>query len=123
MSFFSLAANAHAEQFVAGALYFWAPEYVTDVLGLSVVQADLGIGILTVFCGLVGTAMGGFIVDQMGGGDIVSAGVCLVFATLSFPLALAGFLVQNYIAFFILMGLSELMIFAITSPINTLCLR
>ena len=110
-------------QFVAGALYFWAPEYVNDVLGVSVVQADLGIGILTVFCGLVGTAGGGYLVDQLGGGDLIAATVCFVFSLLCFPLAFVAFLVDNVIAFFVLMALAELLIFAITSPINTLCLR
>jgi len=108
--------------FVAGALYFWAPEYVNDVLGVSVVQADLGIGILTVFCGLVGTAGGGYLVDQLGGGDLIAATVCFVFSLLCFPLAFVAFLVDNVIAFFVLMALAELLIFAITSPINTLCL-
>ena len=51
-------------QFVAGALYFWAPGYVTNVLGVSVVEADISIGLLTVFCGLVGTALeDGWLID------------------------------------------------------------
>jgi len=108
--------------FVAGALYFWAPEYVTKELGTTVVKADIGIGCLTVICGLVGTAFGGWLVDRLGGSDLVSASVCFLFSALSFPLAFVGFLVSNVYLFFILVAIGELLIFAITSPINTLCL-
>ena len=90
---------------------------------MSVVEADVSIGLLTVFCGLVGTAFGGWLVDRLGSTDFVAASVCLVFSALSFPVAFVGFLVSNFYLFFILMAIAELLIFAITSPINILCLR
>lgn len=83
----------------------------------------MGIGILTVFCGLVGTAFGGWLVDRLGGTDFVAASVCFFFSAASFPIAFIGFLVNNVYLFFILMTIAELMIFAITSPINILCLK
>jgi len=108
--------------FVAGALYFWAPDYVTKELGTTVVVADVGIGVLTVFCGLFGTAFGGWIVDRLGGSDKVATSVCFCFSLISFPVAFVAFLVSNVYLFFILVAIGEILIFAITSPINTLCL-
>jgi MFS family permease len=109
-----------AYTFALGGFAAWAPAYVSGALGLPLRTADSVFGLLTVATGLTGTAIGGVFGNIFGARD--QLGGYLKFSALTsligFPFAWAALVQRNPVAFFVLLGLAELALFASTSPVN-----
>ncbi|KNC47540.1 major facilitator superfamily transporter MFS_1 [Thecamonas trahens ATCC 50062] len=116
-----------AYTFVFGGLAYWAPTFVQKRFDMSLDDATFGLGTITVGCGLVGTAAGGIIVDAVAkrrGGVKGMAGAALqikftlIYALLAVPPLFFAFWVNTAKMFFGLLVIAELLLFAITGPIN-----
>lgn len=109
--------------FVVGALSFWVPTYVVDYLGLKLSNATIAVGAVTVFTGLVGTALGGWIIDKLGGtkGDAGVKRVALVefvSACVVLPVGMVGFMMDSFWLFIAFLFLGEMVLFGATAPLN-----
>jgi predicted MFS family arabinose efflux permease len=116
-----------AYTFALGGFAFWGPKYLVERYGLPLNRADLGFGAITAVTGLLGTAIGGLLADRFPGRSYV--GKQLAFSALTTLIAAPlGFLAVMTPAgqasrFFLLMGLTELLLFTSTAPINAAVLR
>lgn len=86
-----------AYTFVLGALSFWAPSFIRESLQLSVGMSSLGFSIVSLVTGILGTAVGGILLDRVGGGTgrrgtANALGLSFLFMFLSFPFGLAAIL-------------------------------
>jgi MFS family permease len=111
-----------AATFVAGALAFWGPAFMTKVLHMNLPVTGVAIAIITVFTGLVGTVFGGALVDWLGGtqgkggvrrGMLMSS----LFTLCSFPFFLLAFFTSYTPLFCLFLGMGEFLIFAVTAPV------
>eukprot|EP00960_Hanusia_phi_P002414 69941-Hanusia_phi.AAC.1 len=85
--------------------------------------ADLQFGAITVCMGLLGTAIGGVLLDTLTrrmGSDVATASLMLVsgLTALAIPFLLAAFLLPSRLMFYVGMIVGELLLFATTSPVN-----
>jgi MFS family permease len=111
-----------AATFVAGALAFWGPAFMTKVLHMNLPVTGVAIAVITVFTGLVGTVFGGALVDWLGGtqgrggvrrGMLMSS----LFTLCSFPFFLLAFFTSYTPLFCLFLGMGEFLIFAVTAPV------
>ncbi len=110
-----------AYTFAIGGLANWMPSYVRDERGCSAEQGMLIFGGITVVAGIIGTLVGGALGDKLqsrsaNGYAWLSVGAMLVGSVL----ALLSLLAPDITAFWILLGLGELFLFANTGPVNAL---
>eukprot|EP00003_Mantamonas_plastica_P026731 TRINITY_DN5564_c0_g1_i4.p1 TRINITY_DN5564_c0_g1~~TRINITY_DN5564_c0_g1_i4.p1 ORF type:complete len:330 (-),score=82.53 TRINITY_DN5564_c0_g1_i4:304-1293(-) len=114
-----------AYTFVIGGFAYWIPDFLVDAKGMKLVDADLGIGMVTVICGLAGTAIGGYLLDKAGGshgpkGLQLSIKHATIYAVLGTPFAFLAFIGSLPLwAFFVLIGTCQLLLFCTTGPINS----
>ena len=110
--------------FVIGGIAVWTITYLEEgPLQLDEWSASVFFGICTAVTGLVGTAMGGKLVDWLGGSNgLYGLRNChridVVLIVLAFPLGLGALMCTNPYAFFVLMFLGELLIFGTSAPVN-----
>eukprot|EP01102_Stenamoeba_stenopodia_P010583 TRINITY_DN3210_c0_g1_i2.p1 TRINITY_DN3210_c0_g1~~TRINITY_DN3210_c0_g1_i2.p1 ORF type:complete len:544 (-),score=119.94 TRINITY_DN3210_c0_g1_i2:346-1935(-) len=109
--------------FVVGALSYWCTNYLEEQLHMDPFWAGLGVGIVTIFSGLFGTAFGGLLLDRLGGsqgkeGATRALKLAFICACVCFPTALFAFLVDPIWLFFLLVVPAEFFLFASTAPIN-----
>ena len=114
--------------FVIGGLAYWLPTVVQKVYHMDLDDATFAIGAITVGCGLVGTGVGGGLVDfvarRSGGakgmaGTVIQLKWSLIYGILAVPGLAIAFMVSSSRTFFILLATAELFLFAITAPINS----
>jgi MFS family permease len=110
-----------AYTFALGAFGFWAPTFLHRVHGLKVSAAADFFGLVLVGTGLLGTLLGGFAATAWqrrnpAGYAMVLAGSIL----LAVPVAALAFLTGSTTVSMALLGVSMLLLFLPTGPINTL---
>lgn len=119
---------------------FWAPTFLADEFKMNLAKANTQLGVVTVLGGLVGTMIGGVILDRsirreeaIDGENALTApreariplmlriaGISTLAATL--PVAIA-FVVPSGNLFFPLAFIAEVALFAATTPINSAVLQ
>lgn len=111
--------------FVVGGLSFWLIKFSVEV-GMTGNTGSLVFGGVTVVAGIFGTAAGGFILDRIGGssgtaGVVRSTKLAFFAIVIALPLMVCAFLVSSssWRASIVYVFFGELVIFAITSPVNT----
>ena len=112
-----------AWSFTVGAFAVWSPTYLYSVLGVPLEVADVQFGAITLGNGLVGTAVGGVLLDVLVrrlGTDVASASLIMVcgLTAAAVPCLLAAFLLQPTWAFYVGLVIGEFFLFSITSPVN-----
>ena len=110
-----------AYTFALGAFAFWAPTFLHRVHGLPVSAAANFFGAVLVGTGLLGTLLGGFIATawqrrNRAGYAMILTGSILV----AVPIAASAFLTASTPVAMTLLGISMLLLFLPTGPINTL---
>ena len=113
--------------FVMGAIAFWCPTFVYEILGLPLELSSIYIGLMTLFSGIFGTIAGGMIVDKFGGTSNdskikFSLKYISITIIIIFPLFISAGLSSDVGTFFILFFISEVLLFACVAPINGLIL-
>ncbi|EKX35342.1 hypothetical protein GUITHDRAFT_59841, partial [Guillardia theta CCMP2712] len=109
--------------FTIGAFGVWGPTFIHKVFNLPMELADLQFGAITVCMGLLGTAIGGVLLDTLTrrmGSDVATASLLLVggLTALSIPFLVGAFLLSSRSLFYMGMIFGELLLFATTSPVN-----
>ncbi len=111
-----------AQTFALGGFTAWAAAFLSrsDRICLPLAAGNSRFGAITAVTGLVGTALGGYIVGRVPGEDRAAASlkVCAWSSALAAPLALAAFFMGSATTFFVVLGAAELAIFASVSPTN-----
>lgn len=120
--------------FSFGAFAYWTPTVMKNLYPEEKSIADLGFGAVTVLTGIVGTAMGGFLMDHLclrlskrNGLQLYSEDLIRVMggAMISCVLVLSGMLFTfpavfspNIFIFLIFFAIGTLLLFSITAPVN-----
>jgi len=111
-----------AQTFTMGCLAYYGVEYVQERLGMSVSFAGVTIGGLSVFVGLVGTAMGGWLLDRMRGhstSPVYGLKILTLTTIASMPILYVGFAFNNLVVFFLALVAAEMFLFMTFSPANS----
>ena len=107
--------------FALGGLAFWMPTFFHRVKGMTLQEANLWIGPLTVVAGLLGTVTGGWLADRLlrrtPGAYFLVAGCGMLLAT---PCALIAFLADAPTVYLPAMFLAECGVFLNTGPCNAI---
>lgn len=123
--------------FVVGALAFWAPEAFAETLDISLRTSTVAIGVVTLVrdtaqhiqhevalmfrlpqvCGVCGTAFGGWLLDQAGGGrDMAGVAVAMkmgwIFSAAAAGFALMAVLSSNLFLSLVLLAMADFLMFA-----------
>jgi MFS family permease len=114
-----------AYTFTIGGFSVFAPQFLQYTYEMQQGTANLVFGGITAATGLVGTGVGGWLLDQRKSpgsdsatpADAAWLGTQLMVAAL--PLCFLAFIVESKWAFFFLLGCGELIIFAKEGPINS----
>ncbi len=109
-----------AQTFALGGFAYWAPKYLTRVLGYPNSDANVGFGAVVVLTGLGGTALGGWLLDR--GGTSSRSERALKLSALATaaaaPFAFACLLLGSPRGFFLTNAMAQLAIFFTISPIS-----
>ena len=111
--------------FVIGALSFWAPVDFAAMLDMSIEQSTKAIGVITFFCGILGTGFGGWALDywkkkssRREQAVLASLEICVVFTSVSIVLGVLSILTRRPVPSLTLLALSDFFLFATSAPIN-----
>lgn len=109
--------------FVIGALAFWGPTLVSKGLHIRMSIASLAFSGISVVTGIVGSMVGGIVLDKIGGskgmaGSARGLMLCAIFIFLAIPFGYGAFSTSNIPLYFSLLVIAEFFIFCITSPVN-----
>jgi MFS transporter, Spinster family, sphingosine-1-phosphate transporter len=108
-----------AVTFTLGGLAVWMPTYFHRYFDLSVAQAGVLFGGLTVFAGTIGTFMGGFLADYFRKrNDKAYFIVSLASLMLSLPVASTAVLISSKTMAIGLFFIAELLVFVPNGPLN-----
>ena len=106
---------------VVGAYAFWGPKAGKEAY--DVPNADLVFAALIAGTSLVGTILGGFLLDSMPGGGTVAnaARFCALVSAVGGVICMAAFAfdVAQKVGFFVVFGVGSMMVFSATGPINS----
>jgi MFS transporter, Spinster family, sphingosine-1-phosphate transporter len=107
--------------FALGGLAFWMPTYFYRVKGMTLQEANLWIGLLTVGAGLLGTITGGWLADRLlrrtPGAYFLVSGCGML---LAMPCALVALLADAPTIYLPAMFLAECGVFLNTGPCNAI---
>jgi MFS family permease len=107
--------------FALGGLALWMPAFLHRVKGMTLQEANLWIGPLTVGAGLLGTLTGGWLADRLlrrtPGAYFLVSGYGMLLAT---PCALAALLANAPLVYLPAMFLAECGVFLNTGPCNAI---
>ncbi|KAH7834646.1 hypothetical protein Vadar_018202 [Vaccinium darrowii] len=110
-----------AYNFVVGAYSYWGPKAGYSIYHMK--DADMVFGGVTLACGILGTLLGGFVLDRMTS-TIPNAFKLLSIATfLGAAFCFSAFCCKSLYGFLVLFTLGELLIFATQGPVNYICLH
>lgn len=110
-----------AYNFVLGAYSYWGPKAGYNIYNMT--NADMIFGGITIVCGLLGTIIGGVILDKMTN-SIPNAFKLLALTTfLGAIFCFVSFCFKSMYAFLALFAIGELFVFATQGPVNFVCLH
>ncbi|XP_030538362.1 probable sphingolipid transporter spinster homolog 2 [Rhodamnia argentea] len=110
-----------AYNFVLGAYSYWGPKAGYNIYHMT--DADLIFGGMTIFCGIVGTLAGGYILDFVSS-TITNAFKILSVATfLGAIFCFSAFCFKSMYPFLALFAVGELLVFATQAPVNYINLQ
>ena len=111
--------------FVIGALSFWAPVDFSLMLNLSIEQSTKAIGVITFFCGILGTGFGGWSLDWWQAGRskraqavLASLELCVLFTSVSIGFGTLSIVVTRPVLSLALLAVSNFFLFSTSAPIN-----
>ena len=109
--------------FTLGGVAFWGPTYAQDILNLDAFWANMGFSGTTVVTGFLGTALGGIVVDKLGGSVGINGTrkclmVCWLFTLIAIPLGVVALLFDSPYIYFGMLMLAQVNMFMTTAPIN-----
>lgn len=109
--------------FVIGALAFWGPTLVSKTLFIPMYAASLAFSAVSVVTGIIGSIVGGIILDKIGGskgmaGSARGLMLCAIFIFVALLIGFGAFSTNIIALYFILLFAAEFFIFCITSPVN-----
>jgi len=114
-----------AQTFTMGCLAYYGVEYTQKRLGMSVSVAGASVGGLSVFVGIVGTALGGWLLDRMRGNStspVYGLKILTISTVLCIPFLYLGFAFDNIYVFFAALVVAEMLLFMTFSPANSVIL-
>jgi MFS family permease len=131
-----LAAFGYASfTFTLGSFAYWGPTFVTELFPeVSLDKADLAFGGVTAGTGLVGTAIGGLILDRLINTDsavdakqsLSKSGKTMLILFLSMcigsPVLFCAFFAESFSIMISLLAVGELFLFITTAPSNAVLL-
>ena len=108
---------------IIGSYAFYGPQAATSVFDVSSEKADVSFSIMTVLTGILGTFLGGHVLDSIGSslrhGMVLGAcGMCGG----AVCIAVAFIMSRSFIVFCIVFGLGEFLLFFTQAPSNALIL-
>ncbi|GLT85921.1 hypothetical protein SLE2022_040910 [Rubroshorea leprosula] len=110
-----------AYNFVIGAYSYWGPKAGYFIYNMR--NADMIFGGMTIFCGILGTLAGGFVLDFLST-SISNAFKLLSVATfIGAVFCFTAFCLKSMYAFLALFAVGELLVFATQGPVNFVCLH
>ncbi len=105
--------------FAVGGMAFWIPSYLTRVRGMSLQDATLLIGLVTVITGIGGTFIGGYVADKLAPrlrqAYLYVSGLSMLAAV---PAAWLVFRATSPAGYITALLMAEFMVFFSTGPIN-----
>jgi MFS family permease len=109
--------------FTVGGLSFWGPSYLSDVVGMKQEAANLGLGVVTMITGILGTTAGGIMLDRSTNSDgsnrkLQAIKISLILLIFASPFSMIAVAARSPTMFFVFIGLAEFCIFASTTPAN-----
>ncbi|XP_061370071.1 probable sphingolipid transporter spinster homolog 2 isoform X2 [Gastrolobium bilobum] len=110
-----------AYNFVIGAYSYWGPKAGYNIYHMT--DADLIFGGITIFCGIVGTLAGGFVLDFMTNTLSNAFKLLSVTTFIGAAFCFGAFLFRSMYGFLALFSIGELLVFATQGPVNYVCLR
>ena len=109
---------------ITGAFSYWAPVFLSDTFGKDIFQSDLIMGGITVGTGIIGTILGGFLLDinkhKMKTRIHTALSLCIVFSSFASIFTILIFISDEIGEFIPLMIISQLLLFMILAPVNSL---
>ncbi|XP_051146789.1 probable sphingolipid transporter spinster homolog 2 [Andrographis paniculata] len=110
-----------AYNFVIGAYSYWGPKAGYNIYHMK--NADYMFGGVTAVCGILGSLIGGFVLDSVSS-TISNAFKLLSFTTLVGAVFCFGaFCLKGLYGFLALFAIGELLVFATQAPVNFVCLH
>jgi MFS family permease len=120
-NFLSAVAGYTAVMFAAGAISDWFPTFLQRERGFDLAQAGTIVGIVTVSCGIAGTAAGSFAADKLVGKVshpyLAFSGLAMIPATLCASLTL---IVPGKVAAVTFLAIGQFFAWSYNGPINAL---
>jgi len=120
-NYLSAVAGYTAVMFAAGAISDWFPTFLQRERGFDLAEAGTIVGIVTVTCGIAGTAAGSFIADKMIGKVshpyLAFSAFAMIPATICAALTL---IVPGQVAAVMFLALGQLFAWSYNGPINAL---
>ncbi|KAF4719437.1 Protein spinster 3 [Perkinsus olseni] len=114
-----------AFMFAVGGFAYWGPAVIQEIWKASQTVGSMGFGALTVICGILGTLLGGYVLDVMSRKLAgrksrlhVSCILSFVLITASVPFVIPAAWSNSVYLFFALMFIVEFFLFSTTAPTN-----
>nr|ABV22147.1 transporter [Perkinsus chesapeaki] len=124
-TYMTLIIGYSAFMFAVGGFAYWGPAAIQVIWGASQTVGSMGFGALTVVCGVIGTLLGGYLLDVLSRKFAgkksrlhVSCVISFVLLAIAIPFAIAGGWSNSVYLFFALMFIVEFFLFATTAPSN-----
>ncbi|MEW6409840.1 MAG: MFS transporter [Nitrospirota bacterium] len=105
--------------FVVGGFAAWMPTYFVRIREMSITEANVIVGVMTVIAGVFGTALGGWVGDWAQ--KFTKSAYPLLAGSgfiLSIPFAMFGLITEDLNTCIILILIAEILIFQSTGPLN-----
>jgi len=108
--------------FTIGGIAFWAPSYMSEVIGAAAGPANQILGAITILTGLFGTSLGGYLLDiadaRFGRRRLQAVKLSLLRVALAYPVTMVTAAARSRSLFFWSLALGQVLIFAATAPAN-----
>jgi len=110
--------------FVIGSYSFWGPTYLINMYNVTELESDYIFGGITISTGLIGTFLGGLLLDKLKhkGKIITAIKINILSLIISLIFCFCVFFIKNLICFIVLLTLGQLGLFVIIGPINSIFL-
>ncbi|XP_059647937.1 probable sphingolipid transporter spinster homolog 2 isoform X2 [Cornus florida] len=107
--------------FVIGAYSYWGPKAGHSIYHMH--NADMIFGAVTIACGILGTLMGGYVLDYMTSTISNAFKLLSVTTCVGAAFCFGAFCLRSLYGFLALFSIGELLVFATQGPVNYICLH